>query len=43
MAIFTAYLLLFCRVVVNAFRASAAALHGGVHDTETSLHAVFIE
>ena len=37
-AIFTAYLLLSCcRVAVNAFRAAAAALHGGVQDAETSL------
>jgi hypothetical protein len=43
MAIFTAYLLLFCRIVVNASWDIAAALHGGVHDTETSPHAVFIE
>jgi hypothetical protein len=43
-AIFTAYLLLSCcRVAVNAFGANAAALHGGVHDAETSLQVVFIE
>jgi hypothetical protein len=43
-AIFTAYLLLSCcRFAVNASRASAAALHGGVHDAETSLQVVIIE
>lgn len=36
-AIFTAYLLLSCCLVaVNASGATAAALHGGVQDAETS-------
>ena len=42
-AIFTAYLLLSCRrVAVNASQDIATALHGGVHDAETSLHVMFI-